>query len=35
MLIAIAKELKIRKEELHKEVIETIYFGGGTPQKKL
>ncbi len=31
MLTAIAKELEIRKEELHKEVIETIYFGGGTP----
>lgn len=31
MLTAIKKELVLRKDELHKEQIETIYFGGGTP----
>jgi oxygen-independent coproporphyrinogen-3 oxidase len=25
------KEIELRKEELHNEIIETIYFGGGTP----
>lgn len=31
MLSAIKKELLLRKAELNSEVIETIYFGGGTP----
>jgi len=31
MLIAIKRELVLRKDELNKEQIETIYFGGGTP----
>ena len=28
---ALVKELRLRKEELKNETIETIYFGGGTP----
>lgn len=31
MVVAIAKEIAMRKDELEKETIETIYFGGGTP----
>jgi oxygen-independent coproporphyrinogen-3 oxidase len=31
MVLAIAKELQIRKSEFEKEQVETIYFGGGTP----
>jgi oxygen-independent coproporphyrinogen-3 oxidase len=31
MVLALSKEIKIRKKELENEVIETIYFGGGTP----
>ncbi len=31
MLASIAKELQMRKNELNGEIIETIYFGGGTP----
>lgn len=31
MLGALEKELILRKKEFKKEVIETIYFGGGTP----
>ena len=31
MVLALAKEIKLRKSEFEKEVIETIYFGGGTP----
>lgn len=31
MLLALQKELEMRKHELDDEVIETIYFGGGTP----
>ena len=31
MLTAIGIELQLRSDELKKEVIETIYFGGGTP----
>ena len=31
MLAALQKELLLRKDELAKETIETIYFGGGTP----
>ncbi|MFH2142986.1 MAG: radical SAM family heme chaperone HemW [Bacteroidota bacterium] len=28
---ALLKEIRLRKEYLNKEIIETIYFGGGTP----
>ena len=31
MVLAIAKELQMRKIEFENEVVETIYFGGGTP----
>jgi len=31
MVLALAKEIRIRKKEFENEVIETIYFGGGTP----
>ncbi|MDO9038052.1 MAG: radical SAM family heme chaperone HemW [Lutibacter sp.] len=31
MITAIKRELLLRKDELNKEQIETIYFGGGTP----
>src|SRR6187431_470874 len=31
MVLAIAKELQMRKNEFEKETVETIYFGGGTP----
>jgi len=31
MILALVKELKLRKEELQNEMIESIYFGGGTP----
>jgi oxygen-independent coproporphyrinogen-3 oxidase len=31
MVLAIAKEITMRKNEFESEVIETIYFGGGTP----
>lgn len=31
MVAALAVELQLRKDELGKETIETIYFGGGTP----
>lgn len=31
MVLALAKEIRLRKEELKNEVVETIYFGGGTP----
>jgi oxygen-independent coproporphyrinogen-3 oxidase len=31
MVLAIAKELQMRKKEFENEVVETIYFGGGTP----
>ena len=31
MLSALAKELEMRKAEFKDEVVETIYFGGGTP----
>jgi oxygen-independent coproporphyrinogen-3 oxidase len=30
MVMAIAKELQMRKSEFEKEQVETIYFGGGT-----
>ena len=31
MVLALAKEIQMRKNEANDEVIETIYFGGGTP----
>lgn len=31
MVLALAKELKLRKQELVEEEVTTIYFGGGTP----
>jgi len=31
MVLALSRELKMRKKEFENEVVETIYFGGGTP----
>jgi len=31
MVLALTKEISMRKEEFKNEVVETIYFGGGTP----
>lgn len=31
MILALANELQMRKSEFEKEIVETIYFGGGTP----
>ena len=31
MILALAKEIALRKNEAENETIETIYFGGGTP----
>ena len=31
MVLALAKEIALRKNEFKDEVVETIYFGGGTP----
>lgn len=31
MVLALAKEIRLRKSEFADEVVETIYFGGGTP----
>ena len=31
MVLALAKEIALRKSEFRDEVVETIYFGGGTP----
>jgi oxygen-independent coproporphyrinogen-3 oxidase len=31
MVLALAKEIQMRKREFKDEVVETIYFGGGTP----
>ncbi|WP_411767405.1 radical SAM family heme chaperone HemW [Winogradskyella sp. A3E31] len=31
LINALAKELKLRKEEFNNKTVETIYFGGGTP----
>ncbi|MBP4139533.1 radical SAM family heme chaperone HemW [Flavobacterium geliluteum] len=31
MILALAKEIRLRKIELENDVVETIYFGGGTP----
>jgi len=31
MILSLVKEIEIRKDELENTIIETIYFGGGTP----
>ena len=31
MVLALAKEIEMRKNEFQNEIVETIYFGGGTP----
>ncbi|MFV8269329.1 radical SAM family heme chaperone HemW [Flavobacterium sp. GT2N3] len=31
MVLAIAKEIQMRKSEFKNQIVETIYFGGGTP----
>jgi oxygen-independent coproporphyrinogen-3 oxidase len=31
MVLALAKEIQLRKDEFQNDVVETIYFGGGTP----
>ncbi|MFN3756985.1 MAG: radical SAM family heme chaperone HemW [Flavobacterium sp.] len=31
MILALAKEIQLRKEEFKNDIVETIYFGGGTP----
>ncbi|MCG2610047.1 radical SAM family heme chaperone HemW [Flavobacterium sp. SM15] len=31
MVLALAKEIRLRKDEFTDETVETIYFGGGTP----
>ena len=31
MILSLIKELELRKDEFRDEVVETIYFGGGTP----
>ena len=31
MILALAYEIKTRKNEFENEIVETIYFGGGTP----
>jgi oxygen-independent coproporphyrinogen-3 oxidase len=33
MVLALANELQLRKNESENELIETIYFGGGTPSR--
>ena len=33
MVLALAKEIELRKSEFQGEVVETIYFGGGTPSR--
>ena len=33
MVLALAKEIQLRKKEFEDEVVETIYFGGGTPSR--
>ena len=35
MIFALAQEIEMRKSELQEEVVETIYFGGGTPSRLL
>ena len=31
IVLALIREIQLRKNEFHGEIIETIYFGGGTP----
>ena len=31
MVLALVKEIEMRKNEFQNEIVETIYFGGGTP----
>jgi oxygen-independent coproporphyrinogen-3 oxidase len=33
MVLALSKEIQMRKKEFENEVVETIYFGGGTPSR--
>lgn len=33
MVLALSKEIQMRKSEFESDVIETIYFGGGTPSR--
>ena len=33
MILALAKEIQMRKSEFENEIVETIYFGGGTPSR--
>lgn len=33
MVLALAKEISLRKNEFQDEIVETIYFGGGTPSR--
>jgi oxygen-independent coproporphyrinogen-3 oxidase len=33
MVLALTKEIQLRKKEFENEVVETIYFGGGTPSR--
>jgi oxygen-independent coproporphyrinogen III oxidase len=33
MVLALAKEIEFRKNEFESEIVETIYFGGGTPSR--
>ena len=33
MVLALAKEIEMRKSEFQDLVVETIYFGGGTPSR--
>jgi len=33
MVLALVKEIVLRKNEFNNEVVETIYFGGGTPSR--
>lgn len=33
MILALAQEIEMRKNEFEKDCIETIYFGGGTPSR--
>ena len=31
MILSLVKEIEIRRDELQNDIIETVYFGGGTP----